>query len=262
MSEPPALSPGRLAERLRELHHGARPLLLANAWDVASARVVAQSGFSAVATTSAGVAAALGYGDGEVMPAEVAFTAVARIAAAVTVPVTADLEAGYGLDPHEVIRRLLASGAVGLNYEDTDHRRGGLVPADVQATRLGALRAAAGAAGVEVVINARTDPYLAVAQPGPRELEEAIERGRRYREAGADCIYPIGALDEASIATLVAAIGGPVNVLAVPGGPSPVRLAELGVARISLGARLAREAMAWLRGRLDELAPDLESRSG
>ncbi len=150
------------AAKLRELHRPGEPLLLANAWDAASARAVEAAGFPAVATTSSGMAEALGYEDHQVTPPDEMLAAVARVTRAVNVPVTADLEAGYGLPARELVQRMLDAGAVGLNFEDTDHEAGGqsLVDAERQAERVGELRAAAQEAGVEIVVNARVDPYL------------------------------------------------------------------------------------------------------
>jgi 2-methylisocitrate lyase-like PEP mutase family enzyme len=230
-----------LAERLRALHHAAEPLVLANAWDASTARAVVAAGFEAVATTSSGVSAALGYADGEQTPADEMFAAVARIARAVEpVPVTADIEAGYRLAPAEVVARLLAAGAVGCNYEDTDHSTGGLRDADEQVQRLKAIKRVAAASGVNLVLNARVDVFLRPSANG-NVLEEALRRGRLYAEAGADCVFPIGAPDEASIEALVKGIPAPLNVIpGFHGAPPLPRLRELGVRRISYAGRLHR----------------------
>jgi 2-methylisocitrate lyase-like PEP mutase family enzyme len=149
-----------LADRaalLRRLHHGTRPLVLPNAWDVASARLVEKAGFPVVATSSGAIAATLGYEDNNSMPVDEAFSVVARIARNVSVPVTADLEAGYHLSPMEFVARLLDAGAVGINVEDADHDAGGLVPAEPHADWLRAVKDAAAERGVDIVINARLD---------------------------------------------------------------------------------------------------------
>ena len=205
------------------------------------ARAVAEAGFPAVATTSVGVALALGWADGEHTPPDEMFAAIRRIAQSVDVPVTADIEAGYGLRPEEIVRRLVAAGAVGCNLEDTDHQAGRTVrDAQVQADRLAALKRAAKAAGVDLVLNARTDVFLRPADDQP-PLEDAIRRGRLYLEAGADCIFPIGVGDEAAIGALVDAIPSPINVIAgFRGAPGQARLRELGVRRISYAGRLHR----------------------
>jgi 2-methylisocitrate lyase-like PEP mutase family enzyme len=231
------------AEQLRELHRG-ELLVLPNVWDAASARIVVEAGFPAVATASAAITAMLGYPDGEGAPWAEMFAAAGRVARAVPVPVTVDAEAGYHLPPRELVDRLLEIGAVGCNLEDTDHRTGGLVEVAAQADRLAAVRAAAGDAGVPIVINARVDVFLptsGIAQ-GDR-IGEAVRRGRRYRAAGADCIYPIGVRHKADLATLVAELPGPVN-----GNTGDeldlAALRELGVARVSYGPRFYRAAMA------------------
>lgn len=194
------------------------------------------AGFSAVATSSGAVAAALGYGDGQQMPVEEMLAAIGRIARAVAVPVSADFEAGYGLKGGALVERLLAAGAAGCNLEDSDPRSQELIPVEAQAERLAAVRAAAGPA---VVINARVDVFLRKAGG----VDDAIERARRYLAAGADCVFPIFAPTEA-LAPLLAAIDGPVNVLFRPGSPSLSELAALGVARVSFGSGLHRAAQA------------------
>jgi 2-methylisocitrate lyase-like PEP mutase family enzyme len=209
-----------------------------NAWDPPSARRLAHDGYPAIASTSAGVAEALGYQDGNVTPPDEMLAAVGRIAAVVDVPVTADLEAGYGLDPRALVDGLLGAGAVGLNFEDTDHAGGGMVDAESQAERLAAIKEAGRAAGVEVVLNARVDVFL-----HDGEVDEAVRRARLYAEAGADGVYPIAARGRDAIQRLAAEIPAPVNILAVPGGLSLAELGELGVARVSFGSGLMHVAM-------------------
>jgi 2-methylisocitrate lyase-like PEP mutase family enzyme len=172
------------------------------------------------------------------------FAAIARITRVVDVPVTADIESGYGLSPEEVVTRLLAAGAVGCNLEDTDHLAGRtLRDAGEQAERLAAVKRAAQAAGVNIVLNARTDVFLH-ASGTHLPIEEAIRRGRLYLEAGADCVFPIGAGDEGAIAALVDGIPAPINVIAgFRGAPEQARLRELGVRRISYAGRLHRAAL-------------------
>ena len=230
-----------------------RPLLLANAWDAASARAVEAAGFAAVATGSAAVAASLGFADHEAAPVDAMLDAVSRIAGAVSVPVTADLEAGYGLEADELVGRLLATGAVGCNLEDTDHRNERLAGLDDQAAWIAAIRAAADRSGVPIVVNARTDVFLRGEGSPDEQLAEAIRRGRRYREAGADGFYPIWVVDEAAIAALVEAVEGPVNVYARPEAPSITRLAELGVARVSYGPWMHRLVMRELDRALEAI---------
>jgi 2-methylisocitrate lyase-like PEP mutase family enzyme len=242
------------ARRLRELHRPGDPVVLPNAWDPPSARRLAATGAPALATTSVGVAEALGYEDGEVTPAEEMLAAVGRIAAAVEVPVTADLEAGYGLSPDELVTGLLEAGAVGLNQEDTDHTTGRLSDPDVHAERLAAIKEAGRRAGVDVVLNARVDSFLRAAPGADPEavVDDAVARGRRYAAAGADCVYPIAARGRAAIRRLVQEVGAPVNIVAVPGGLGRSELAELGVARVSFGGGLAELALEAAAGEVED----------
>jgi 2-methylisocitrate lyase-like PEP mutase family enzyme len=227
------------AATLRGLHVAGDPLILPNAWDAASAKLVAAAGFPAVATTSAGVAAALGYADGEDTPVERVLAAVERIVAAVDVPVTVDFERGYRLAPAELVERFAATGAVGLNLEDSDPATGSMVDPAEQADFLAAVRQATGAHGL--VINARTDSFLRQAGTPDECLVTTIDRGRRYLAAGADCVYPLGAGDPAVLKALVEGIQGPVNVAVGPNSPASLgEFAALGVARISFGPGLQR----------------------
>ncbi|OZM75719.1 isocitrate lyase/phosphoenolpyruvate mutase family protein [Pseudonocardia sp. MH-G8] len=240
------------AERLRELHDG-EMLVLPNVWDAASAAVVADSGFPAVATASNAIAAMLGYPDGEGAPWQEMFAAAGRVARAVSVPVTVDAEAGYGMRPRELVDRLLEVGAVGCNLEDTDHRAGGLVEAGAQATWLAGVRSAADDAGVPIVVNARVDAFLpAGGIPEQDRVPEAVRRGRIYLDAGADCIYPIGMRNRSEVATLVDELPGPVNGNSGDGLGLAV-LREVGVARVSYGPRFYRAALAQLRSGVQEL---------
>jgi 2-methylisocitrate lyase-like PEP mutase family enzyme len=224
---------------LRSLHVRGDPLLLPNAWDAASAKAVVATGFPVVATTSAGVAAALGYEDHEGGPGEEMLAAAARIARVVDVPVTVDAEAGYGLEPTELVAALNRAGAAGCNLEDTDHSTGALRDPAEHAAWLQRVREAAADQDYGLVINARIDVFLS----GSGELGEALERARAYFEAGADCVYPIGLADRATLGEFVSKAGGPVNVLATSEAPSLAELAELGVARVSYGGLLHRHAM-------------------
>lgn len=225
-----------------------RPLVLANSWDAASARLAEAAGHPAVATSSGAVAESLGYADHQNAPAAEMFAAAARIARVVSVPVTVDAEAGYGLPAAEFVDRLLATGAVGCNLEDSDHDAGGLrEPAD-QADRLAAVRAAADRAGVPLVLNARIDVFVRARGPAPAELlDSAVERAQAYLAAGVDCVYPIGLTDAEVLRRFVAAVAPtPVNALTTPHGPAPGALAGLGVARVSAGTSLWRTQQAAL----------------
>lgn len=228
------------AERLRRLHRAPPILVLANAWDVASARLVERRGFAAVATTSAGVAWTLGYADGERIPREEMLDLVGRIARAVDVPVTADLEAGYG-DAGSTAAAAWEAGVVGLNLEDR------LEPVEAHVERVRAAREAAPA----IVVNARTDVFLR----GSDDVDEAIARANSYLRAGADCAFVPGVEDAATIERLVGAIEGPVSLLALtPAMPPVAELERLGVARVSTGPVLTRVALSALAGALDELS--------
>jgi 2-methylisocitrate lyase-like PEP mutase family enzyme len=237
--------PPTRSELLRSLHVPGDPLLLPNAWDAASAKAVVAAGFPVVATTSAGVAESLGHEDHEGAPREEMLAAAQRIARAVDVPVTVDAEAGYGLGPAELAAALEEVGAAGCNLEDTDHATGRLRGVGEHADWLGAVREAAPA----LVINARIDVFLL----GSGAVPEALERARAYLAAGADCVYPIALADRAAVGEFVAGAGGPVNVLALPQAPSLDELAELGVARISYGSLLFRNAMKQLGASLTSL---------
>ncbi|MGK5557734.1 isocitrate lyase/PEP mutase family protein [Actinomadura kijaniata] len=242
------------ADTLRALHHADEMLVLPNVWDAASAKIVAEAGFPAVATASAAVSAMLGFPDGEGAPWQEMFAAAGRVARAVPVPVTVDAEAGYGLEPRELVDRLLEAGAVGCNLEDSDHRAGGLVDAGANAERLAAVRAAADDAGVPIVINARVDVFLAASGVPPQDrIAETVRRGRLYLEAGADCVYPIGVGDERDVAALVAQVPGPVNGNTRPNGLDLAKLRELGVARVSYGPRFYFGALDTFRTAVREL---------
>jgi 2-methylisocitrate lyase-like PEP mutase family enzyme len=227
------MSQGDKAELLRRLHHEPQILVLPNAWDVGSAKVLAAlPGCRALATTSAGVAACLGYEDGERTPVQVMVSACARIAAAVEIPVTADLEHGYG-DPVGTARAAWDGGIVGINFEDSTG--GAVVPVDDQVDAIRAIREAV----PELVINARIDVFLRRAGG----VDEAVERADAYLAAGADCVYPIFC-PTSSIADLARRIDGPVNVLALPDVPEPSELQALGVARLTWGSGLTNLAYA------------------
>lgn len=247
------------AKLFHALHVNDPVLVLANAWDVASARVVADAGAPAVATTSAGVAWTLGYPDGDAVDVDRAIDLIARVAAAVDVPVTADIESGFGADAAGVgrtVRRVLAAGAVGVNIEDAAPSGSGapLRPAAEQAERLAAARAAADEAGIELFINARTDTYLrSVGDPAAR-LGETLDRARAYLAAGASGIFVPGITEPATVAKLVEGIAGPLNILVGPGAPSVPELDKLGVARVSTGSSVAAAAYAVARRTAIELA--------
>ena len=237
---------------LRSLHVPGEPLVLPNAWDAASAAAVVAAGFPVVATTSGGVAAALGYEDHHGAPAEEMLAAAARITRVVDVPVTVDAEAGYGLEPAELVAALERVGAAGCNLEETNHETGTPRDPEEYATWLTRVREAASAAGSGLVINARIDVFLSGAEPQGRLVPDALRRAHAYLEAGADCVYPIGLWEREALRAFVEQAGGPVNALALPNAPSVAELGELGVARISWGGLLHRRTMEQFRSALDQ----------
>jgi len=235
------------AEKLRKLHHGPRILALPNAWDVVSARILEELGYPAIATSSAAVAFSLGYPDGQRISRREMLEVVTRIAHAVKIPVTADMESGYGKTPEEIAettKQLVASGAVGLNFEDiTGDDESSHVELSLQVKKIRAIRDTSAALGVPLVINARTDVYLMPIGPAATRFERTVERLRAYREAGADCLFAPGVCDREIIAKLVTALGAPLNVLVSQGCPSLDDLEKMGVARASAGSSAMRAAM-------------------
>jgi 2-methylisocitrate lyase-like PEP mutase family enzyme len=239
------------ARALLDLHRAPEILLLANVWDVASARVVAGTeGVRALATASHSIAATFGYEDGERIPLDLHLHMVGRIVRAVGLPVSMDLEAGYG-DPRETTRRAIGLGVVGGNLED------GMRPLDDAVAAVEAVLAAGRDAGIEFVLNARTDAFLRAAPGADRAdlLREAVRRGRAFLEAGAPVVFVPGVVDREEIAVLVEGIGHrKVSLIAVPGATPPARqLEELGVARLSTGPFTQRVALTALQDATAEL---------
>jgi 2-methylisocitrate lyase-like PEP mutase family enzyme len=233
-----------------ELHVSGEPLRLLNAWDAGSARLFQRAGARALGTTSAGVAFALGRPDGQRITRDELVDAVERIAAAVDVPVSADIEAGFGASPNEVgetVRRVIATGAVGVNIEDVGDGGEPLRSLPDQVACLEAARAAAEREGVPLFVNGRTDVYLLGVGAEQDRLAHASERLRAYVEAGADGVFVPGVADPKTIAALVAATPAPLNVLAGPQSPSVGELAALGVARVSVGSGPSRATLALLQ---------------
>jgi len=245
------------AEAFRAMHDRSRILVLPNAWDAMSARVIEDAGARAIATTSAGVAFSVGYPDGEAIPRDEMISAIARIARVVTIPVTADIESGFAHDARgvaETVRRVIDAGAVGINLEDQVHDgTHSLYDLDVAVDRVRAAREAADSAGVPLVINARTDVYLlGIGEPDSR-FEHAIRRANAYRKAGADCLFLPAVTRCADIERIVPALDGPLNLLAFPGIPTIAELERLGVARLSVGTGLTLGAMSALKKTVAEL---------
>lgn len=246
------------AETLRRLHDKPNILVLPNVWDMASACLVEKAGFPALATTSSGIAFSLGHPDGQKISRDTMIEVCGRIARRATVPVSADIEAGYGPDPRdteETVRRCIEASIVGGNLEDGTHDpKAPLCPLDLAVARIRAARRAGEAAGVPFVINARTDHYLAGGKADEAGFAETVRRGKAYREAGADCIFIPGLQDREIIARLVQAIGAPINILARPNGPSVPELKAVGVARLSVGGMLMLATLGLVRKAAAELA--------
>ncbi len=245
------------AAQFRQLHHEAPLLVLPNVWDAAGAWIIEQAGFHAVATTSSGVATALGYHDGQQISRDLLIATLAHITRVVTCPVTADIEAGYGNSIAEIlqtVKAVIATGVVGINIEDSlIGQEKALADLPYQVELIKALRELATSLDIPFVINARVDVFLrGIGQPESR-FEDAVQRANAYLQAGADCAYPIGMLDGTTIANLVKAIDGPINIL---GGPSALTLSELkqlGVARVSLAGGLMRSVLGHIRTIAHEL---------
>jgi 2-methylisocitrate lyase-like PEP mutase family enzyme len=226
------------------LHQGGRILVLPNAWDAASARVFELAGARAIATTSAGIAAALGHPDGEAVPRDDMLAVLARVVAAVAVPVSADVEGGYGDGVEatcETVRQVIAAGAVGINLEDGMREPRWLID------RIRAVRDVAERAGVPLFVNARTDVYLRGAGSAADRLADAVARLRAYEDAGADGLFAPGIADADAISRLVSAVRRPLNVLATAGVPPVAELERLGVARVSVGSGPMRATLALVR---------------
>lgn len=247
------------AMAFRAMHRGGKILILPNAWDVASARIFENAGFGAIATTSAGVAFTLGYPDGEKISREEMLARVGRIARAVKVPVTADLEAGYGARPEDAARsarEAIEAGAVGMNLEDgTDDVAHPLVELSLQLERIRAVREAALKTGVLLVLNARTDVYLAKVGDPQKRYDETVRRLVAFRDTGADCVFVPGLTDAETIGRIVEDVKCPVNILAGPGAPSAPELEKLGVARVSVGSGAMRATL----GLVQRIASELKS---
>lgn len=245
------------AVQLLRLHSEPPILVLSNAWDAASARIFEQAGFRAIATTSSGVAAALGYPDGEYISRAMLVEVVARIARVIACPLTVDIESGFGNSIEEklrTVRAIIEAGAVGINIEDsTKGQERSLVDISFQVELLQAVRELDSSMDIPLVINARTDVYLLPTGDAGSRFEQAVQRAHAYQQAGADCFFPIGLNDARIIAELVAAVGMPVNILANLATPSIPELARLGVARVSFGSGLMRAALGYLQRVAGEL---------
>lgn len=244
------------AELFHSLHQGDRILVLPNAWDVPSARVFEDAGFPAVATSSAGMMVSLGYPDGQAIPPREYFTAVRRVAGAVSVPLSVDIVAGFGSTPREVeatVKKVLRAGGIGINLEDFDHETKTLHDLEDQVRKLRAARKAGESQGIPLVINGRTDALRYA--PGDEEtrFQEAVRRAIAYRDAGADCVYPMGLVDSTGIGRFVRELSCPVNVMVRRGLPPVAELERLGVARVSFGPAASYATFGLLRRAAKEI---------
>lgn len=244
------------ATTLRSLHHAPDPLLLVNVWDVGGACAVASMGYRAIATSSWAISHSLGYPDGERVSRDQMLDTISRIAAAVTVPVSADVEGGYAETPEQMAataNALIEAGAVGLNLEDGEADRTRLAPIARQVEKIIAVREAAAAAGVPLVLNARTDAFWWKGVNPDTRWADIVERANAYRQAGADCIFVLGLKTADDIARFLRESPGPLNIFAGPGTPSVPELRQMGVARVSLAAGPYRAAIGVLKKIAGEL---------
>jgi 2-methylisocitrate lyase-like PEP mutase family enzyme len=245
------------ANQFRQLHRGPGVLILPNAWDVASARIFEEAGFPAIATTSAGIAFSLGYPDGQRIPREEMMARISRIARAVQVPLTADIESGYGSTPEDAAktaRELIQTGVAGMNLEDASHRPDQpLIDLQLALEKIKAAREAAMQLQAQIVVNARTDVYLLPGGNPDADFSEAARRLVAFRDAGADCVFAPGLTDAETIGRLVKVVECPLNILAGVGAPSIPELAKLGVARVSVGSGPMRATLGLLRRVAEEL---------
>jgi 2-methylisocitrate lyase-like PEP mutase family enzyme len=245
------------ANAFRAMHDRSRLLILPNAWDAMSARFIENAGARAIATTSAGLAFSLGYPDGEYASRDEVVNAIARIARVINIPLSADIESGFGADARQVgetVRSIIGAGAVGINLEDsTGDPAKPLYDLDTAVARVRAAREAGDAAGVPLVINARTD--VLITTKGDREelLQEAFRRENAFRAAGADCLFPLGLNGNDEIARAVKSIDGPVNLIFRPGIPTTAEIARLGIARLSMGTSITLAALTVTRRIAQEL---------
>jgi 2-methylisocitrate lyase-like PEP mutase family enzyme len=251
------------AERFLKYHQDKEILVLLNSWDPGSSKLVEACGYKAVATTSMGIAASFGYSDCEIIQLSEVIERITRIVNAVQVPVTVDIEAGYGNNVYEVIesvKKIIATGIVGINIEDSIELNPVLIDEMEFCERIAAIRELSDSMGFHLVINARTDSFYTSSGSTQEKLAESIKRGNKYREAGADCIFVQPVWEKETIATLVKEINAPINILANPGigsgilPPSVRELQDLGVARLSLGSSVMKATLALIKKVADELS--------
>ena len=250
------------AELFLKFHQDKELLVLLNSWDIGSSKLIEACGYKAIATTSMGIAASLGYPDCQVIKLSEMIEAITGIVNAVQVPVTVDIEAGYGNNLNEIIdsvKKIIATGIVGINIEDSIDLNPVLIDEMEFCERISAIRALSDSLGFHLVINARTDSFYTSSGSPQEKLSESIKRGNKYREAGADCIFIQPVWEKETISTLVKEINAPINILSNPGIgagllPSVRELQDLGVARLSLGSSLMKASLALIKKVADELS--------
>jgi 2-methylisocitrate lyase-like PEP mutase family enzyme len=250
------------AEMFLKFHHDKEILLLLNSWDIGSSKLIEACGYKAIATTSMGIAASLGYPDCQIIQLSEMIESITGIVNAVEVPVTVDIEAGYGNNLNEIIdsvKKIIATGIVGINIEDSIDLNPLLIEETEFCERISAIRALSDSMGLHLVINARTDSFYVSAGSQKEKLTESIKRGNKYREAGADCIFVQPVWDKETISTLVKEINAPINILLNPAigsglTPSVHELQDLGVARLSLGSSMMRATLALIKKVANELS--------
>lgn len=250
------------AEMFLKFHQDKEILVLLNSWDIGSSKLIEACGYKAIATTSMGIAASLGYPDCEVIQLSEMIEVIKGIVSAVHVPVTVDIEAGYGNNLDEItdsVKKIISTGIVGINIEDSINLNPVLIDETEFCERISAIRALSDSLGFHLVINARTDSFYTSAGSLQEKLSESIKRGNKYREAGADCIFIQPVWDKKTISTLVKEINAPINILSNPANgaglpPSVSELQDLGVARLSLGSCLMKSTLALIKKVADELS--------
>ena len=251
------------ADLFLKYHQDNEMLVLLNSWDIASSKIIEASGYKAIATTSMGMAASLGYPDCQIIQLSEVIEIITGIAKNVQAPITVDFEAGYGNNLTEIIdsvTQIIATGIVGINIEDSLELNPNLIDEMEFCERISAIRELSDSLGFHLVINARTDSFYTSIGTPKEKLSEAIKRGNKYREAGADCIFVQPVSERETIATLVKEINAPINILSNPGigtgilPPSVSELQDLGVARLSLGSGLMKATLAIIKKVADELS--------
>lgn len=244
-------------EALKQLHHTGRLLVLPNIWDPLGAALLESMGYPAIATASASIAFSNGYPDGEKIPFTDLLTILQRIVKRVNIPVTADIESGYAKNDHtlsENIKKLIDAGIAGINIEDGNHEDDSLAPVEMQCEKISLIRNTALAMGASLFINARTDVYLKAGHlPVAEKLDEAIRRGKAYKDAGADGFYPIFLKTTDDMEAVIKAVGLPVNILLLPGIPGFEALQKTGVARLSLGPGFLKIAINAIKNTAEKL---------